>query len=84
MKARTSIVEGTMISTTPHPIEALIGLRVTAEEAIAGGTEGQGRFLCEQCYDAFTDYVLCASKSDSGLEEACCDACYRARQVRKG
>lgn len=37
--------------------------------------QARGRYLCETCFDAMTDMVLMSVDTETGREEAICDAC---------
>lgn len=39
----------------------------------------RGALLCEMCFDAMTDQVLPAERSETGGEMACCAACWPQR-----
>jgi hypothetical protein len=40
-----------------------------------GQREEHGRYLCERCGDAMTDWFISAAQSPTGADMACCRAC---------
>ena len=47
---------------------------LTTQDILRDGSRGAR--LCETCWDAMTDQVLPSDQTATGLEEACCAACW--------
>lgn len=59
---------------SPCGVNIVHGSALGARPAPDEGARGQ--YLCELCFDVMTDQVLPAEQSETGMEMACCAACW--------
>ena len=73
--------------TVPVPEEGLTLAKLQqARQALPDALRdaARGALLCETCFDAMTDQVLPAAQTATGLDEACCAACWPRAQGEGG